>query len=283
MNIRTPASLLFGLVATMLVSGCAGTERSLIFPGAATQGRPEAVVPPSPDYELISLSTRSGTAIVAQYGKALGPDRRAASASLRRPTLIFFYGNGSCLAYSQSQFDAFRRLGLNVLIPEYPGYGMSAGVPTETAFYETADAAYDYLLTRGEVDPAQIISAGWSLGGAVAIDLASRRPVSRLLTFSAFTSMPAVAHHAAPWAPTSIIIRSRFDNASKIVAVAAPILLVHGEADTLVPVQMSAELSAQVRHGKVRRVTLPGVGHNDIFLLGAETLWSEIARFLLSR
>src|ERR1700678_3629029 len=98
------------LVATALlclagiVEVRASLEARLIYPGAATQGRPEAVVPPGADYELIPLRTRDGTAIVAQFGRALGARGEPLADPGMRPTVIFFYGNGACLAYSGEEF-----------------------------------------------------------------------------------------------------------------------------------------------------------------------------------
>ena len=270
----------FIAMCALVFPGCDNVERSLIFPGAATQGARDAIVPPSPDYELVQLTTRSGNRIVAQFGRALGRQATPTDATTtRQPALIFFYGNGSCLAYSQDLFEEFRRLGVSVIIPEYPGYGMSAGSPSEEAFYEAADSAYDYLLSRADVDPQQIIAAGWSMGAAVAIDLASRRPITHLITFSAFTTMRAVARHVAPWAPTSLLIRSRFDNAEKLPRTSAPVLLIHGGIDSLVPVEMSAELE-KIARGPATRLVLPGVSHNDIFAVGGETMWGAIRRHL---
>lgn len=268
------------LASFFAFGGCSSLERSLIFPGTATQGRADTRLAPAPrDFELVSLTTRSGTPIVAQFGRALTASGHPRDDSATRPTVLYFYGNGTCVAFSQHEFDAFRRLGFNVIIPDYPGYGMSDGIASERACYETADAAYDHLLTRSDVDRAQLIAAGWSMGAAVAIDLASRRPVVRLVTISAFTSMPAVAKSVAPWAPTSLLIRSRFNNAEKIASVTCPILLIHGTVDELVPFAMAAELASQVTQQPVRRLDLPA-GHNDVFFVGGATLWKEVADFL---
>ena len=92
------------------------------------------------------------------------------------------------MARCQKSFEGLRRLGVNVLIPEYPGYGMSDGRASERGCYAAADVAYDYLARRPDIDRAQIIVAGHSLGGAVAVDLASRRHVAALITLSTFTS-----------------------------------------------------------------------------------------------
>ena len=134
------------------------------------------------------MKTSSGERIVALYGAALQPDGRPDPQAAHRPTMIFFYGNAMCLSYAQEQLEQFRRLGLNVLIPEYVGYGMSTGKPSEKGCQETALAAYEYLLDQRQTRPKQIIAAGWSLGGAVAIDLAYQRKVGGLIAFSSFTS-----------------------------------------------------------------------------------------------
>ncbi len=272
-------SLALSAVLLPFLAGC-NIERGFIFPGTATHGRSDTRVPPSSSYELLELATRSGTRVVAQFGPALDArDNPLPTAS--RPTLIFFYGNGSCLAYTQREFHEFRRLGLNVLIPEYPGYGMSPdGSPGEDSFYETADAAYNYLLSRPGIDRSRIVTGGWSMGAAVAIDLASRRPVSHVFTVSAFTSMHQVARHVAPWAPTSLIIRSRFDNLAKLPAISAPVLLFHGEQDTLVPPTMSSTLAAHAKADQARVVIFPGTGHNDIFALGGPAIMNHLRDFL---
>lgn len=275
-----PLPAIAALASLLAFGGCSALERSLIFPGTATQGRADAIVPASSAYELVPLTTSDGTHIVAQFGRALTPAGVPRSDAATRPTVIYFYGNGACLAYSREQFDGFRRLGFNVIVPEFPGYGMSAGTASEAAFYAAADAAYDHLLTRTDLDPTRIVAVGWSLGAAVAIDLASRRPIARLITISAFTSMAAVAKEAAPWAPTSLIIRSRFDNVAKIPAVVCPILLVHGPLDTLVPHAMAAELAAKATAHDVRRHDVTAAGHNDLFYLGGPALWHVFADFL---
>ena len=273
------SAFLLAAVLLPFLTGCS-LERGFIFPGTATHGRTDTLVPPSSHYELVALTTRSGTPVVAQFGPALDPRGNLLPAA-SRPTLIFFYGNGSCLAYTQREFHEFRRLGLNVLIPEYPGYGISpGGAPGESSFYETADAAYDYLLSRADIDRTRILAGGWSMGAAVAIDLASRRPVSHVFTVSAFTSMHEVARLVAPWAPTSLLIRSRFDNRAKLPALSAPLLLFHGEQDSLVPSSMSADLAALARPKPARVITFPGVGHNDIFSLGGPAILNHLREFL---
>jgi pimeloyl-ACP methyl ester carboxylesterase len=275
---------LFTAAAALLLLGGvlairASVETKLIFPGASSQGRPDTLVRPGSDYELIPLHIRDGTRIVAQFGRALDPRGRPDPDSIHRLTVIFFYGNGACVASMGDVFSRFRRLGANVLMPEFPGYGMSDGRPSERGFYAAGDAAYDYLLTRRDVDPGRIVLAGWSMGAAVAVDLAARRRALALITISAFTTLPSAAHALVPWLPTSLIIRSRFDNLAKIAGVSCPIMIAHGSRDSLVPPSMAGELAAAAK-GDATTIQVTGAGHNDVFDVGGDPLWSAFAEFL---
>ena len=120
---------------------------------------------------------------------------------------------------------------------------------------------------------------GWSLGGAVAIDLASRKPIVGIITVSAFTNMAAVAHQLIPWLPVSLILKYRFDSDRKLAGMSCPILIVHGMQDDLVPFKMAAGLAAAAK-GKVTRYNIQGGGHNDIFDVGGQALLGEIDKFL---
>jgi fermentation-respiration switch protein FrsA (DUF1100 family) len=267
------AALLLCLAGIPAVRG--SLETKLVFPGSATQGLPGATLPPSPDYELIPLQTADGTRIVAEFGGALQRDGKPDAAASRAPTVIFFYGNGACAAYMAVEFWRFRRLGANVIMPDFPGYGMSGGKPSEKGFYAAADAVYDYITQRPGIDRDRIVAVGWSMGGAVAIDLALRRKVSALETISAFTSLPAVAHNVAPWLPVKWILRSRFDNLSKIPSVTCPIFIAHGTQDQVVPPAMAGQLAAATR-GRVVPLMVEGAGHNDVFDTGGEPLWAAM-------
>jgi len=278
------AALIAAMSASLLclggiLGGCRSLEEKLIFPGAASQGQPYAAIPPSKDYELIPLVTSDGTRIVAQFGGALDSLGQPAADAGRAPTVIFFYGNGAFAAQMGLEFWNLRRLGVNVLIPEYPGYGMSGGKPSERGFYAAADAAYDYLQRRPGIGHGRIVAAGWSLGAAVAVDLAARRGVVALIAINAFTTLPAVAHALEPWMPVSLVIRSRFDNIQKIPAVTCPLLLIHGDRDELVPPTMTGEL-ARAAPGRVTTFTVEGGGHNDVFAAGGDGLWKAVRIFL---
>lgn len=254
-------------------------QESIIFPGAAGQGQADTRIRPGPDEELLTLHARDGVPIAALFGKALQSNGQPLPEASQRPTVIYFYGNGACLAYSTDVFDHLRRIGVNVIIPDFEGYGMSGGKPSEAGCYAAADTVYDYLLTRHDIDAKQIIPMGWSLGAAVAVDLASRRPADPLILISPFTSLHAMGRRFFPWLPTSLILNYRFDNLTKISAISCPILMAHGMEDDLIPPLMSDRLAAAAK-GQVTRYPIVGAGHNDVFDTGGEPLWDAIAHFI---
>jgi fermentation-respiration switch protein FrsA (DUF1100 family) len=254
-------------------------QTRMIFPGHETQGQPYAEVRPRPGTELVRLKTRQGESIVALFGPALTADGRPDPQAARRPTLLFFYGNGMCLSYSRDEFERFRRLGLNVLIPEYVGYGMSGGSPSERGCQATADAAYEYLVATRGVKPDELVIGGWSLGGAVAVDLASRRPAAGLIMFSSFTGGVEMGRRIAPFLPVSLLLRHRFDNLGKIRSVTCPILIGHGRRDSIVPFDMGKRLAAAAK-APVTTLWIDEADHNDFLDVAGRRLDRAITRFV---
>jgi len=254
----------------------------LIFPGHATQGRKHAIVTASRDSELITLTTSLGDRIVVHFGRALVPTglsiRPDASS---RPTLIFFYGNAMCLADAIGITRDWRKLGANVLEVEYPGYGMSAGKPGEQSFYAAADAAYDYLLTRGDIDRTKIVPVGLSLGSGPAVELATRRPVAALVLLAAYTSLDDMAARTVPFLPTTRLLKHHFRNEDKIRRLAIPILIIHGIDDRIVPHDMSDRLAKAAVNATVTKIDLP-TDHNDLFELAGDEVNEAMARLLES-
>jgi fermentation-respiration switch protein FrsA (DUF1100 family) len=255
-------------------------QTRIIFPGHETQGQPYAEVRPRPGTELVRLKTRQGVPIVALFGPALTPDGHADPSASERPTLVYFYGNGMCLSYSRDEFERFRRLGLNVLIPEYVGYGMSGGSPSERGCQATADAAYEYLVVTRGIKAAGIVVGGWSLGGAVALELVSRRPASGLIIFSAFTSGVDMAHRIVPFLPASLLLRHRFDNVGKIKRITCPILIGHGRRDRIVPFEMGERLAATAKDATVTTLWIDEADHNDFYDVAGRRVDQAIVRFI---
>ena len=249
------------------------SQTRLIFPGAATQGKPEAALPPEGDFEIVRLRTPDGIEIVGRFG------RTASTAGGVAPlTVVFFCGNGSCIAQNDAEFSNFRRLGCNVMMADYEGYGLSSGAPSEAGCYATADAIYELLTSRRGIDPNRIVLAGRSLGAAVGIDLASRRPAGALIAISPFTSMREMARRAHPWRP-AWLLRHHFDNLSKMPSVGCPILFICGTEDDLVLPAMADALAATAK-STVGRLEIPSGNHRNIMKADEKRLWDGIAAFL---
>ena len=152
--------------------------------------------------------------------------------------ILYFHGssgNIATLGYNEA-WARFRRLGLGVLAVDYRGYGKSGGKPSEAGFYRDADAAYAYLTDALHVPPSRILIYGYSLGSAVAIDLASRVPAAGLMVEGAFLSIPARGAELYPFLPVASLARNRFASVDKIAHVRMPKLFIHARGDTDIPI-----------------------------------------------
>jgi pimeloyl-ACP methyl ester carboxylesterase len=250
-------------------------QADVVFKGRRSQGQEMARFAPPHDATVVDLRSACGSKITALFGRAISADPAAA------PTILYFYGNDLWLQKSLEVFQLLRTLGVNVLMPEYVGYGLSEGKPSERACYATADAAYEHLLSRRQIDAAKIVAMGASLGGAVAIDLASRRSVAGLITLITFSSMRELVRHLLPHLPVHWLLRYRFDSLTKIRRVACPTLIAHSHGDDLIPRCMADRLAAAAG-GPVTRVDLEKASHRQFELLQAvETeLFPAVRTFL---
>jgi fermentation-respiration switch protein FrsA (DUF1100 family) len=249
-------------------------EMQFIFPGALSQGHISSRVHPSRGCELVTLRASDGSKIAALFGKSTIPGQ-----GNTRPTLLYFYGNGMCMADSLTEFNRFRGLGFNALMVDYEGYGMSDGSPSEAGCYAAADAGYEYLSQRNGLDPRRIVSTGWSLGAAVAIELATRKPVAGIATFSAFTNISDMAGIVCPEQPAATFSNIHFDSLANIGTVSCPLFMAHGTTDQLVPPEMLDRLTHAAKT-KVTVIHVKGAGHNDIFRNGGDSLYKELQTFV---
>lgn len=251
------AALLGALVLVYWALLFAG-QRALIFPApslADAPARPD-------DAEVVWLDTPDG-AVEAWY---LPPLARAAATA---PLLIFAHGNGELIDYWPAEFLEPRRWGMAVLLVEFPGYGRSAGRPSERSVGAAILAAYDWAAARSDVDAGRIVAYGRSLGGGAAAILATARPVAALVLESSFTSVGAFARQfGAP----ALLVRDRFDNLAAVRGFRGPLLILHGEYDSIIPVSHARALQAAQPAAEL--VVMPW-GHNDM-----PRLWSVLESFL---
>jgi pimeloyl-ACP methyl ester carboxylesterase len=210
-------------------------ENRLAFPGSWS-GPPYHDPPPELGVRQLSLDSGDGNVIHAWF---LAPE----GWTPKQGAVLYSHGNGMNLSGWQSTIDAYRReLKRAVLIYDYPGFGRSTGRPTEKGCYAAIDAAYDWLVEEADVPPREIILVGSSMGGAFATDKAARAPCRMLVLISAFTSFPDVAQYHYPFLPARWVVSNRMDNARKIASVEAPVLVVHGRDDRVVPFRMGERL-----------------------------------------
>lgn len=180
------------------------------------------------------------------------------SHAARRPVVIFAHGNGELIDDWPHVLEPYRRWGLAVALPEYRGYGVSAGTPSETAIADDFVAAYDHIVNRPDVEPSKIVLHGRSLGGGVVCSLARSRPAAGLILESTFTSLADVAQKwwiPAPW------LTNRFDSESVVRTFERPILIFHGRRDRVIPYGHARRLEQAAR---AARLVTYDCDHNDL-------------------
>ncbi|HLQ46365.1 MAG TPA: alpha/beta hydrolase [Planctomycetaceae bacterium] len=191
--------------------------------------------------------------------------------------LLYCHGNAGNLSFRGPNIARFQQsLGIAVLIFDYPGFGRSTGRPTEAGCYAAADAAYDWLIAKQNIAPKDVILYGRSLGGAVATELATRKPHRALVLASSFTSIPDMAQTTFPWLPARWLVRNRFDNLAKIAQCVGPVFVAHGTADSLIPFAHGERLFAAAREPKQFRA-MSGLEHNHA---PDETFYDALGEFL---
>jgi uncharacterized protein len=238
-----------------IVGGLYQFQRRLLF-------RPNRTRPRLEDLELLGvrevvLTTSDGLSLFSWY---LPPGSG-------RPVIAYFHGNGGHIGYRAERLRRFARDGYGVLLAEYRGYASNPGAPCEAGLYADAEAAIDFL-GRQAITPNRIMLWGESLGSGLAVYLATRHAVAGVILEAAFTSIAAAAQHRYPFVPVRRLVRDRFDSLSRIGRVRAPLLVLHGERDMVVP----------VRHGRVLLEAAsapkegwfaPGAGHQNLAQFGA--------------
>ena len=195
-------------------------------------------------------------------------------------TLLYLHGNAGNLPSRSDLLEQLTRTGAHVLALEYRGYGQSEGTPSEAGIYLDARAAYDWAVARAPASSLWVL--GESLGGGAACELAATREVAGLVLVTAFTSIPDMAAISFPWLPLRLLVRTRFDNLAKLARVRAPVMVIHGRRDDIVPFAMGQRLFAKAAEPK-RSLWLKRARHNDVFYTEGELVLNEIRKFIAMR
>ena len=194
------------------------------------------------------------------------------------PVLLCFHGNAGNIADRARVLALFRKQGLGVLMIDYRGYGKSQGHPSEKGLYLDAEAAYRHLTEELRVPPQRIVCFGESLGCAVALHVALERPVGGVVLQSPFASARAMAQRMLPVIPLWPFIRSRFDNVGRIPGLKAPVLIMHGDCDEIVPFKQGLAVFEAAPQPKELYV-IGGAGHNDVYDVGGNAYFAKLASF----
>ncbi len=191
-----------------------------------------------------------------------------------RPVIVYFHGNGGSLRYRVDRFSKLLADGIGLVALEYRGYGGSTDIPTEAGLIADGEAAYAFAAARYPVK--QLVLWGESLGAAIAVPLAAEKPVGRVILEAPFTSAAAVAGVHYWYLPVRLLMKDQFRSDRRIGKVTAPVLILHGARDRIVPFAMGERLFEATKAPKHIVRFLDG-GHEDLDIHGA---LHAVGRFL---
>ena len=270
MNTRVTlaAGFILGLVVVAIVFWSQLEKRYVFFPTSAIERTPGDV---GIEYEEVFFTTSDGVTLHGWYLPGTGD-----------VTWLWFHGNGGNISHRVEELALFRHLlGVNQFIFDYRGFGRSPGTPSENGTYQDSKAALNYLLSRSDLAPAKIVYFGRSLGSAVAVELASRKEPLALVLVAPFSSISDMAKVAFPFTPFHMFVRGRYDSVARIRSIHRPLLIMHGDQDTTVPLSQGKKLFEAANQPK-RFQLLPGAAHNDTYIAGGGSYWDTLGEFLAS-
>jgi len=259
------------LVAAALWAGTSlllfAARNRLMFPlrGGGTGEPARAGIP---DGRRVFIETSDGERLAAWYL----PPRDAGGPS---GAVLWLHGNAETVEGLGPVLREFRPPAAALLAVDFRGYGGSSGSPTVAGVQRDAEAAFDWLAAQPEVDAARIVVYGRSIGAGPAAHVAGVRPAAGLILESAFTSVRAMVRRQFPWVPSALVPQA-FDILAALGRVGAPILLIHGDRDEIVPPAMGRALAARAGT-RAELWVIAGAGHNETYDVGGE---AYVRRFL---
>jgi uncharacterized protein len=215
--------------------------------------------------ERVELATPDGETLVLWY----------APPAEGRPVLLFLHGNAGSIADRADRLAFYKSRGFGAAFLSWRGYGGSTGQPSERGLLADAKAAYDHL--RGLGHPAdRIVLVGESLGTGPAVQTAATNPVGAVVLEAPYSAAVDIARRAYPWLPVGLLMKDQYRSRDHIAKVRAPILILHGEADQVIPQGFGQRLFDAARDPKTF-LSLGPVGHEALF---APDTWAKGADFI---
>jgi uncharacterized protein len=253
----------FGVLYAAALTGLYVFQRDLQYVPARHDPRPEAVG--LRGVEPVLLPTPDGETLVLWLSPA----------APGKPTILFLHGNAGAMADRADRLAFYQSRGFGAAFLSWRGYGGSTGTPSEAGLLIDARTAYDFLRKRG-VAAAQIALVGESLGTGVAVQTAANVPVGAVVLEAPFTAAVDIARMAYPWVPVRLLMKDQFRSDAHIASVRAPLLILHGEADTVIPIAFGRALFALANEPKTF-LSLGPVGHEA---LSNPATWAKGADFI---
>lgn len=195
------------------------------------------------------------------------------------PVLLWCHGNAGNVSHRLENIRQLYQRGISVMIFDYRGYGRSTGVPSEAGLYQDALTSYDYLIHHRRISPERLIIFGRSLGSVVAGEVAVKRPVAGLIIEGSFPSIQAMSDQHYWGLPARWLMDVEFNLAEKIHALHVPLLVIHGEQDSIVPMALGRQVF-DAAHEPKRWYVVSGAEHNDVPYVGGEPYFREIDTFI---
>lgn len=249
-----PLAILAALYVVLVLAAYLGQRRLMYFPDTAR-------TPPSAEglenVEEVVLEAPDGARVIAWWTKA----------KPGQPTLLYFHGNGGSLAFRAERVRRYQGYGRGLFMMSYRGFSGGTGDASEAANVADALMAYDHLRRQG-IAQRDIILYGESLGSGVAVQVAAQRAVSGVILDAPYTSAVDIGVSAYPFLPVRWLMKDRYESARHIASVKAPILIIHGERDRIIPVEMGRRLFALAPEPK-QLVTFPEADHDDHYMHGS--------------
>jgi fermentation-respiration switch protein FrsA (DUF1100 family) len=263
-----PLSFIAGLYCLLLVLVFIFQARLLYFP--SLPGRHLAALPTDAglDYDNIHITTSDDVLLNGWFLPCFQD----------RGTVLFLHGNAGNISHRLDSLKIFHGLGLNILIIDYRGYGLSQGTPSEQGTYLDAEAAWLYLRQERDIPANRIIIFGRSLGGAVAAHLASSQRPAALIIESTFTSAADVAADLYPWLPARWLCRFRYNTLQTIASIDCPLLIVHSDDDEVIPAAHGRKIYGAASMPK--ELLIIRGSHDTGFLVSGRTYTDGINHFL---